>query len=98
MFAEDRFSCTGQLAEFKLVSGSGSDVTRVFCPLCGSPIYGKNTGMPGYLTVTLGTLDDSSSFAPQVTVFGRNRKPWDVMDSALPTFEAQPGWKPADGI
>ena len=54
--------------------------------------------MPGYLNVTLGTLDDSSSFTPQVTIFARNQKPWDLAATGLPTFEAQPGWDPSDGI
>jgi hypothetical protein len=50
--------------------------------------------MTGFLTITLGTLDDSSEFEPKVVVFARNRKPWDAMDERLQTFEAQPDWKP----
>ena len=98
MYAEHQFRISGRLGEFQLVSEAGNKVTRVFCPSCGSPIYGKNSGMPGYLNVTLGTLDDSSSFAPQVTIFARNRKPWDLVAIGLPMFEAQPGWEPSDGI
>ncbi len=54
--------------------------------------------MKGYLTITLGTIDESSEFEPQVVVFARNRKPWDAMDESLPTFEAQPNWQPGDGV
>jgi hypothetical protein len=36
-------------------------------------------------------------FEPAVVIFARNRKPWDVMDSSLPTFESQPRWRPEDG-
>ena len=98
MYAEHQFHISGRLGEFQLVSEAGNKVTRVFCPSCGSPIYGKNSGMPGFLNVTLGTLDDSSSFTPQVTIFARNRKPWDLVAIGLPTFEAQPGWEPPDRI
>ncbi len=98
MFPVDKFRLTGQVAEYKLKSEKGNEVTRVFCPACGSPILGRNGGMIGFVTITLGTLDDSSEFEPQVVVFARNRKPWDVMDQSLPTFEAQPDWKPADGV
>jgi hypothetical protein len=35
-------------------------------------------------------------FEPQVVVFARNKKPWDVMDETLPTYETQPDWTPAD--
>ena len=98
MYAEHQFNISGRLGEFQLVSEAGNKVTRVFCPSCGSPIYGKNSGMPGYLNVTLGTLDDSSSFTLQVAIFTRNRKPWDLVAIGLPTFEAQPRWGPSDGI
>jgi hypothetical protein len=98
MYAEHQFHFSGRLGEFQLVSEASNKVTRVFCPSCGSPIYGKNSGMPGFLNVTLGTLDDSSSFTPQVTIFARNRKPWDLVAIGLPTFEAQRGWEPSDGI
>ena len=94
MFPVDRFRLTGVVAEHKLTSDNGNEVTRAFCPACGSPIFGRNTAMDGYLTITLGTLEDSAAFEPGVVVFARNRKPWDAMDPSVPTFDAQPGWKP----
>ena len=98
MFPVDRFRLTGHVAEYKLESDNGNKVTRVFCPACGSPILGRNSAMKGYVTITLGTVDDSSEFVPQVVVFARNRKPWDKMDESLPTFEAQPNWRPGDDV
>ena len=98
MFPADKMRLMGQVTEFKVKSDNGNEVTRVFCPACGSPILGRNSGMEGYLTIALGTVDDSSGFEPQVVVFARNRKPWDIMDESLPTFEAQPNWKPGDAV
>jgi hypothetical protein len=97
MFAADRFEMTGPVGEYRLLSENGNEVTRTFCPSCGSPIFGCNTAMPGFLTISLGTFEDSSGFAPAVVVFARNRKPWDVMDETLPTFDAQPRWSPEEG-
>ena len=94
MFATSRFRLEGAVREYVLTSEAGNEVTRVFCPSCGSPILGRNTGMPGFVTVSLGALEDSSAFEPGVTVFARNRKPWDAMDDSIPTFEAQPAWRP----
>lgn len=94
MFPDDRFRLTGAVAEYNYISDNVNEVTRVFCPICSSPIFGRNSGMVGYVSITLGTLDDSSGFDPEASVFARNRKPWDVMDECLPTFEAQPDWKP----
>ena len=97
MFSVDRFQISGNLGEYELTSDADSRVTRVFCPTCGSPIYGRNTAMPGFLTVSLGTLDDSSDFEPEVVIFARNRKPWDTMDESVETFETQPKWDPLQG-
>ncbi len=94
MFSEKDFSLTGEVGEYKLTAENGSEVTRVFCPSCGSPILGKNTDMSGYITISLGTLENSSDFKPEVVVFARNRKPWDNMDKTVLTFEAQPSWNP----
>ncbi len=98
MFAASNFRLNGRIAEYSLESDKGNQVTKVFCPTCGSPILGRNSGMDGYVTVSLGTFDDSSTLEPQVVVFARNRKPWDVMNETLPTFDAQPDWKPANGV
>lgn len=96
MFAEDNFRLEGEVSRYQVQSENGNMVTRSFCPTCGSSLFGSNSGMPGFLTVSLGTLEDSSDFKPEVTVFARNRKSWDVMDESLATFDAQPGWKPGD--
>jgi hypothetical protein len=98
MFPVDKFRLTGKVAEYSYKSDSGNKVTRVFCPACGSPILGRNSGMEGFVTVTLGTFDGSFEFAPRVVIFARNRRSWDAMNESLPTFEAQPNWKPGDGV
>lgn len=96
MYAVESLSLEGEVSEYELISNNGNRVTRVFCPSCGSPILGKNSGMEGFATLSLGTMDDSSDLIPEVTVFARNRKPWDAMDESIPAFDAQPGWKPRD--
>jgi hypothetical protein len=50
--------------------------------------------MPAFVTVSLGTLEDSSDFKPVVAIFARNRKPWDMPDESIQTFEDQPSWRP----
>lgn len=94
MFSEDSFKLKGKTAEYQLKSNNHTVVTRVFCPTCGSPILGKNTGMPGFVTVTLGTLEDSSELMPEVSIFSRNCKKWDIMDTSLISFDTQPDWNP----
>jgi hypothetical protein len=97
MFAEPAVRLSGSVGTFELVSEAGNTVTRLFCATCGSPLFGKNTGMPGFMTVMAGTLDKPDDLVPQVAIFARSRRPWDVMDTELATFDAQPAWQPADG-
>jgi hypothetical protein len=96
MFPEPGVRLRGNVGTFELVSEAGNTVTRFFCATCGSPLFGKNTGMPGFMTVMAGTLDKADDLVPQVAIFARTRYPWDVMDSGLASFDAQPAWKPAD--
>ncbi|HEY8123692.1 MAG TPA: GFA family protein [Myxococcota bacterium] len=96
MYASDRVRLTGEVTEFRLTSEAGNEVTRVFCPKCGSPILGRNSGMPGFVTLSLGVFDDSSAFDPQVAIFTRSRRPWDALSDAVDCFAAQPEWKPAE--
>ncbi len=98
MFAASDVQLTGQYSEYSLEADNGNRVTKGFCPGCGSQIFGRNSGSPDYITISLGTFDDASAFTPQVVVFARNKMPWDVMDDTLPTFESQPAWNPDDGI
>jgi len=98
MFPTSAVSLTGAISEFRLRSGKGNEVTRAFCGKCGSPIFGKNDGMLGYVTIALGTLDQSADLNPQVVVFAGSRQPWDAIAPDLPAFETQPDWKPEDGV
>ena len=94
MFAVENFKLEGRVSEYALDADNGNRVTKAFCPKCGSQVLGRNSGSADYVTVSLGTFDDSSELEPQVAFFARNRKPWDIMDHQLPTFELQPDWKP----
>jgi hypothetical protein len=98
MFSESGVHLFGDPARYSVVSEAGNRVTRLFCGTCGSPLFGMNTGMPGVMTVTLGTLDESDPFTPQVAIFMRSRRKWDVIDTSVATFDAQPSWKPADPV
>ncbi|MGE0626153.1 MAG: GFA family protein [Pseudomonadales bacterium] len=96
MYPVGSISLDGKVTEYELISESGNRVTRVFCSGCGSPILGRNSGIEGFATLSLGTMDDSTDLVPGVAVFTRNRKPWDSMDESIQSFDAQPVWSPRD--
>ena len=96
MFPEAGIRLEGPVASYAFASEAGNEVTRLFCPTCGSPLFGRNTGMPGVMTISAGVLDQADALTPQAAIFARTRRHWDVMDPALPTFDGQPDWKPED--
>lgn len=94
MYAVENFTMTGETRSYERVAENGNRVTRVFCPVCSSPLYGCNSANPNFLSIALGTLDDSSAFNPQAIIFQRNHKTWDLMDETLQGFDTQPQWSP----
>jgi hypothetical protein len=97
MFPAVSIAITGPMAEFQSVADSGSMVSRLFCATCSSFLFGRNTGMTGFMTVSVGTLDRPDQVEPQVAVFARSRPHWDATDPRVQSFDTQPSWKPADG-
>jgi hypothetical protein len=70
----------------------------MFCKPCGTPIFGKSTGMPGHMTALAGTLENSDDVAPNVAIYTRSRRSWDNVASDVVALESQPDWKPEDGV
>jgi len=87
---QDAFRLTGEITEYTVKADSGNDSTRGFCPTCGDPITGHNTGMAGMMMVTAASLDDPSVFQPQMDIFVASAQPWDHMDPDLPKFPGMP--------
>jgi hypothetical protein len=98
MFRADDIKVSGAMAEYRAEAESGSTVSHLFCATCSSKLFGKNTGMPGVMTVAVGTLNDPNAVTPQVAVFTRSRPHWEPADARVESFEAQPAWKPEDGV
>ncbi len=97
MFAESGVRLSGEFSTFSTASEAGNTVTRLFCGTCGSPLYGTNSGAPGFVTVSMGTLNASDHLMPQVAIFTRTRRAWDMNEPDL-QYEAQPSWAPADPV
>ncbi len=57
-----KFSVTaGTPKRFTKRGESGRELTRHFCPECGSPIFTSSPKHPGYVYVKAGTLNDPST-------------------------------------
>ncbi|WP_083599182.1 GFA family protein [Shimia gijangensis] len=96
MFRSNAVSLSGDPNEFSYSSSKGSKVTKGFCSNCGSHIYGTNTRTPDHLTLTLGTMDDTTGLEVQVVIFEQDKPHWDRLGKDVVSFKTQPDWKPED--
>lgn len=81
---------SGTVGEYVRRAESGALVTRCFCPTCGSSLFSRSSGMPGGMTICVGTLDESDAIPMQLRVYDKRRRSWDIVDPALPAFETMP--------
>lgn len=74
----------GELTFYAQKSDSGSTVSSGFCANCGSPMLKKTTMAPELLFFHAGTMDDPSTFKPQIVVYEDSKQPWDHVDPSIP--------------
>jgi hypothetical protein len=94
VISEDAFTVSGEVKFYDRPADSGNIVSRGFCPNCGSPIYSKNSGMPGVVFPRASSLDDPEIAKPQMVVYASRAPSWDYVDGALPAFPTMPEGAP----
>jgi hypothetical protein len=65
---------------------SSPGCTRGFCARCGSPIYFRGGSMPGFMDVTICSLDDPASLPPAMHIWDSSRVAWVRFDDDLPRY------------
>jgi hypothetical protein len=81
IFARDRVRLTGAATGSY---ESSPEITRHFCPRCGSPVFSEEEGE---INVYLGSLDEAERFAPSYELFALRRLPWLPETPEIRTFE-----------
>ncbi|NOQ76964.1 MAG: Gfa-like protein [Methylococcaceae bacterium] len=89
-FNKDQVDISGETKSYASVTDSGSTITRCFCPTCGSRLFGANSKSESIIGVSVGTLEDSSWFKPDLIVYNKRKPGWDFMDTSVPVFEEMP--------
>ena len=84
VFPRAALQVTGHVSEIARTADSGAQKLKGFCASCGSPLYNKPVSKPDMIGIYVGTLDDPSSFKPQVVMFASHGHAWDHIDPALP--------------
>ncbi|QJR16693.1 GFA family protein [Usitatibacter palustris] len=90
IFPSESIEVRGVVAEYVKTADSGNQVTRRFCPACGSQLFADSTGRLGLTVVRVGTLDDPSSIKPSANIWSASAPPWACMDSELERVERGP--------
>ena len=80
----------GETSGYDSITDTGSTITRFFCPKCGSRLFGTSSVATDIISVSAGTLDDSSWFKPNAIVYSKRKPNWDFMDESIPTFDEMP--------
>jgi hypothetical protein len=88
------------LAEFRITSGapkgftkrgeSGNELTRHFCPQCGSPIYTSSPKHPEYVYVKAGTLNDPTIVKPIRQSWVSSAVSWSKVPGGISSFAKGP--------
>ena len=73
----DAFAVIGETACWERTTDGGSTVAKIFCPTCGTPIYGTTTRADSIVMVLAGALDDPSKITPDRIFFADEAQPWD---------------------
>jgi hypothetical protein len=88
--AREAITIGGEVKEFLSKADSGTEVTRAFCPSCGTGIYSKNAAMPHMIFLRAATLDDPEAFSPQMVVYASRAPGWDAVNFAGRKFDEMP--------
>lgn len=63
------------------------DKVRVFCQVCGSPIYSARDNLPDVKRLRVGTLDTPVEAIKKYHAFMSSKAPWFSVHDGLPQFE-----------
>ncbi len=66
---------------------------RCFAACCGTHLFFEDSKDSDMIDVTIASLDDPASFAPQKAIFLKDKLPWVKLDESIPSFQKTPKTK-----
>lgn len=90
IFPSAAIAVSGAMSSFTSSADSGNEITRHFCPKCGSHLFANASASPQFRVVRLGTFDDPSSIVPTINMWVSSAPSWACMDPALKHELRQP--------
>lgn len=90
---------TGELGQSAWTASTGNTLTHMFCPSCGTQVYGQSSGRQHLMAVRFGILDEGHGLRPQAAIWTQDAPDWATFDPELerwPANPASPSLPPAD--
>ena len=87
---EENFEITGEVNNYTHLSDAGNNMTKYFCPKCGSQVFGKNSGRPGIITIRAGTVNEKDIIKPIRNLFLKSKVPSTPINSKIEACEGMP--------
>ena len=80
---ENKVEIKGNVSSFTHTADSGSTMTKLFCPKCGSLLFGKNSAKPNVMSIRAGTVEQVDIIKPIINVFMSKKIPSTPIDENL---------------
>lgn len=75
-FPEAAVRIAGASTAYTRPTDSGGSLTSHFCPRCGTTLFYRVSGLPGFVGVPLGGLADPTFPAPRFEVYTDRKHAW----------------------
>lgn len=90
IFPIDAIAIEGELGWFSYRADSGNELSRGFCPACGTQVTGRSSGNPHFRVIRLGVLDAPHGLAPTAAIWTEEAPAWAAIPPELDRFPRQP--------
>ena len=77
---------SGRLKGYTSTGDSGKQITREFCPECGSPLFTRSQMHPDLVFIKAGSLDKPELIKPAYQTWTQCAVPWAYLDKNLPFY------------
>lgn len=84
IFKSSDVSVKGNVKYYDQLADDGNNISRGFCPHCGSPVLGKTSAHSDVILIHAASLDDPGVFKPEKVMWSAVKQPWDYIDPKLP--------------
>ena len=76
----------GETSTYTKTADSGTDIDRVFCPKCGTPVWWVSDNFPGQVILTISGLDNPEAFTPVREIWTKSAVSWSHIPEGIDKF------------